>query len=138
MKKFFAALIAVLACSACLLSACGNDGLFTFVSVRMKGNGDGTVTAVAQNEFALGGAEMPVTLFLYTSESYETDVAKMTLLKSVESGGLKISEKANITLKVESESYFCARIEYELDGEPQFIQSDTIYYDLQGNRSAPR
>ena len=121
MKKFFATLIAVLACSACLLSACGNDGLFTFVSVRMKGNGDGTVTAVAQNEFALGGAEMPVTLFLYTSESYETDVAKMTLLKSVE-----------------SESYFCARIEYELDGEPQFIQSDTIYYDLQGNRSAPR
>ena len=56
----------VTACAAC--SSCNNAnraGTFVFLSVRLKGNGDGTVTAVAQNEFTLGSTVMPVKLTLY-------------------------------------------------------------------------
>lgn len=132
MKKAIAALC-LLACAACIFCSCGK-GIFAFVSVRMKGNGNGTVTAVAQNEFALSADEMPVALSLYFSESRD---AESELVESVEAN-LKFAQKVSFDYSVQSEGYFFARLEYTVDGETRFIQSDTVFYNTEGNRSAPR
>lgn len=132
MKKFFALTACALIAAALLLSSC--KGAFVFVSVRMRGNGDGTITAVAQNEFSAGGNAPEVTLSLYYSETYRTDASKMELAASVTPCPLKFSEKTSITHSVKAEGYYLARILYLIDGEPRYIQSDAIRYGTDGKR----
>lgn len=135
MKRRLIAAICALLSSLCLISACGggNDGLFVFLSVRMKGNGDGTLSVVAQNEFGLGSAEMPVKLMLYGSDGCFTDTDGATLIKSSEER-LGVSQKCEFIYEITSAGYYCAKIEYAVNGETRYIQSDTVYYDINGKR----
>ncbi len=135
MKKRLAAVICTLLCELCLFSACGggNGGLFVFLSVRLKGNGDGSISVVAQNEFGLGSAELPVTLQLYRSDGYRTDTRSMEKIKWAHER-LGVSQKCEFLYQIKSAGYYCARIEYILNGETKYIQSDTVYYDINGKR----
>lgn len=122
----------------CLFAAsCGAEGksnMFVFLSVRMKGNGDGTLTCVAQNEFSIGSFDLPVTLTLYLSEEYQTDVAKMTAADSSSCGDLNFLQTVRLDYEIQSQGYFCAQATYSVNGETQTIQSDTVRYDMQGKR----
>lgn len=135
MKKRIFSVICALLCALCIISACGggNDGLFVFLSVRMKGNGDGTISVVAQNEFGLGSAEMPVSLMLYGSDGFFTDADGATLIKSSKEQ-LGVSQKCEFVYEITSAGYYCARIEYAVNGETRYIQSDVVYYDVNGKR----
>lgn len=135
---------AILFCAVALFvlagcTSCKGEGqsqsLFTFLSVRMKGNGDGTITAVAQNELSLLPAVLPVTLTLYFASDMETDTSEMTRLKSVESDDLNIFQSLEIVWEVQDEGYFLAEISFSLNGETRYIKSDTIHYDTYGNRT---
>ena len=117
-------------------SACGESeaSAFSFLSVRMKGNGDGTVTAVAQNEFTLFSPPSEVVLTVYRADEYQTDVAKMEKIEQKSNGDLPFSEKLTILIDVEKESYFCARLTYTVNGTTQYLQSDTVRYNADGTR----
>lgn len=117
-------------------SACGENetSVFSFLSVRMKGNGDGTVTAVAQNEFTLFSPPSEVVLTVYRADEYQTDVAKMEKIEQKSNGDLPFSEKLTILIDVEKESYFCARLTYTVNGTIQYLQSDTVRYNADGMR----
>lgn len=140
MKKFLSVLSCFIICVCCIFAAScagghkGNDSAFVFLSVRIKGNGDGTVCAVAQNEFAIGSSVLPVTLSLYSAETFETDVDKMIKVQTISSEDLNIYKKLNIVANVETQSYFCARITYTVNGEIKNIQSDTVLYATDGKR----
>ena len=76
-KRFFAIILA----TTCLLFGCflggcakGKTGnAFTFLSVRIKGDGNGNITAYAAKEFSLFSPEISVTLTLFYDEfSFET------------------------------------------------------------------
>lgn len=134
-EKILSVLACAVLCFCCAFAAsCGNGGgsdyLFVFLSVRMKGSG-GTVTAVAQNEFAIGSAVLPVTLTLYSCRTYETDAAEMTEIKSVYCEDLNIFAALRLDAAAD-ESYFCARLTYTVNGENKTIQSDTVRYGAEG------
>lgn len=136
MKKLIFALAAFIAVCAAMLPACSsgdNCGTFCFLSVRLKGNGDGTVTAAAINEFSLGG-EMPVTLYLYRSETFADGTKEMQLEDKISSDGLAMTDKIEITCDVRGGGYFCAKAEYTADGETRYILSDVVHYDASGER----
>lgn len=132
MKKIFPILVCLLLCFTVLFSSCGNINVF--LSVRMKGNGNGTVTAFAQNEFAVGSASPSVTLEIYSSDVETADVKNMRLLDSVSSDGLAALEILMLTVAVQAESYLLARASYSVGGESGFIYSDVILYDAEGKR----
>ena len=136
MKKLIYALAAFIAVCAAMLPACSsgdNRGTFCFLSVRLKGNGDGTVTAAAINEFSLGG-EMPVTLYLYRSETFADGTEEMQLEDKISSDELAMTDKLEITCDVRGGGYFCAKAEYTADGETRYILSDVVHYDARGER----
>lgn len=140
MKKLIS--LCILICICCpLFCSCNategkNDSIFVFLSVRMKGNGDGTVTASAQNEFAIGYLILPVTLTLYSSETYQTGVENMTVAGSATSDDLNIFGKLNVVAEVGEHSYFCARVTYAAGGEERYLQSATVQYTGNGERVA--
>ena len=135
MKKLITAAICALAVCLLTFNGCkGGKNAFAFISVRMKGNGDGTVTAVAQNEFSLFGDKIPVTLSLYSCEEYTTDTEKMNLVSQTESEGLGAYKTLDITWQLAKESYFCARLDYSVNGDKKFILSDTVLYGADGKR----
>lgn len=138
MKKFLSVLISILLlASVACLCACAADGktpsFFMFASVRIKGNGDGTVTAVAQNEFSVGDPNVPVTLTLYRGDNYTADISQMQPLKSERSDGLSFWQTLRITADVD-EGYYCAVLEYAVNDEYKTIQSDTVHYNGNGKR----
>ena len=134
MKRLFIAVAALMLAVACAFSvSCadgGSDCLFAFLSVRLKGNGDGTVSAYAQNEFALTGCKIPVTLELYCSQSGED----YYLLKSVSSDGLGAFETLSVTAEVGETSAFYERIVYLAAGEIRYISSACVTYGTDGIR----
>lgn len=138
-KAVFALAAAIAAATVALFPACsdadGNAaGTFCFLSVRLKGNGDGTVTAVAINEFNTGGTKLPVTLCLYRSEEYEENTQDMQLLETAESDGLAMNEKIEIVCSADAGGYFCALAEYTINGETRQIFSDMVHYSAEGTR----
>ncbi len=100
----------------------------------MKGNGDGTVTAFAQNEFALCAAPLSVTLEIYTSDVGSIDFGDMKFVDSVSSDDLAAPDIIMLTFSVESESYYSARVLYSIGGESGELRSDVILYGVDGKR----
>lgn len=127
------AAVCLFAFSAC--SGCEKNGesAFVFLSVRLKGGG-GTVTAYAQNEFALGSNVIPVKLELYFSEEKKSDVRDMEAVGNAASDDLDIFEKLETSANVGGGGYFCAVLRYALNGETRLLQSEILYYDEDGGR----
>lgn len=137
MRRVAAALaIAAALCFLCLpLAACTGQSAFIFFSVRMKGNGDGTITAVAQNEFALGKGISRVQLNIYYSEEYCTDLQEMSLLDSRQTDSLGAFESFELITQAR-DGYYCAVAEYYAGGKSELLQSETVHYSAQGVRVA--
>lgn len=112
----------------------GAQSMFTFLSVRLKGNGDGSVTAVAQNEFCIGPQVLPVTLNLYYSDIYLSDLSEMTLKSSYFCEDLDIFQTVTLTEEVAAEGYFLAELCYLVNGEKNFIRTEAILYASDGLR----
>lgn len=139
MKRALSLLCALIALCCLFSASCAggeerNQSVFVFLSVRMKGNGDGTITAVAQNEFAIGSSVLPVTLTLYSSDTFQTNVGNMYEIESRATEDLNFLNIIEIVFKVQDDAYYCARIAYKVKGEYQYIQSDTLRYDKNGVR----
>lgn len=139
MKRILAvvlSLLAAFACAICPSCADGGDSqsAFTFLSVRMKGNGNGTITAVAQNEFSLLPVVLPVTLTLYRSERPATGADEMTVAQRRDTDDLNLFQSVEIVAEADGGGYFLAVASFVLNGEQLSISSDVIRYDGEGNR----
>ncbi len=112
-----------------------SENLCLFLSLRMKGNGDGTITAIAQNEFSIGNPVFPVCLRLYVSDVNTSDVSQMQLIDSVREDDLEAFRSVAVTYELTKAAYYCAVVEYYVNSEAKTQQCNTIYYDLNGNRA---
>lgn len=99
----------------------------------MKGNGDGTITAVGQNEFSIGDTVLPTTLIVYFAPTYEENEDNMSEVARCESGDLNLFQK--ITLNLEAENgYYLAVLRYTINDKPLIVKSDAVHYSERGNR----
>ena len=135
MKRAALAIIFAIVAALSSFPACSGGGLFTFLSVRIKGNGDGTVTAVAINEFTLFPSSVPVMLTLYRADA--AGQGEATEIDSAYSADLDMGKSRQLTAETGEGGYFYAEIEYVAGGSARHIQCGTVYYDAGGNACAP-
>ena len=128
-------LLLLLALCCSLASCAGGGNVFALLSVRLKGNGDGTVTAVARNEFALSPAALPVRLTLYVGAE-AGDVSEMRVAGCAQTDDLGLFAALEVSVSVEEPAYYCAEIVYIVHGEEEILQSGTVRYDASGTRVA--
>ena len=136
MKRLCRLLCALLLLAACLsFAACGGEGstVFALLSVRIRGNGDGTVTAVARNEFALGSAVIPVSLTLYRVSDAQ-DLSLRAVAASAQTDDLNFLASLEASAAVEGTAYYYAEIVYSVYGEEEVLASELVCYDAEGNR----
>lgn len=117
---------------SCSYIQTNSQNLFLFLSVRLKGNGDGTITAVAQNEFSICSSIHSVTLTIYYSSEQTDDTSHMLKINSISKEDLSIFQSITLNENIQNEGYYCAEIKYKLDEEIKCIQSELIYYDING------
>ena len=129
MKRISVLLSLLLLLAVCFsFASCAGEGnVFALLSVRLKGNGDGTVTAVARNEFAVGSSVLPVELTLYACSENISDTSRMQ-------ADLNLFSVIEVTVPVTEPAYFCAEIVYTVHGETQVLQSGVVRYDASGDR----
>ncbi len=136
-KRFFALILA----ATCLLFGCflggcvkGKTGnAFTFLSVRIKGDGNGNITAYAAKEFSLFSPEISVTLTLFYNEvSFEngTDGESVAVFKSSDIGA---DGKITATCAAK-DGYYFARLDYVLSGEARSVKTEVVRYSSDGKR----
>lgn len=136
MKRRYVIMCLFLLIACCIpFAGCGSGdpSVFVFLSVRMKGNGDGTITAVAQNEFELAHSAIPMELSVLFSENYETDASAMRIIKKEQISDLKPFGSFSVDVTA-ADGYFCAVVSYSVNGDVRYIQTETLQYDLNGNR----
>lgn len=136
MKRFSRLLCALLLLAVCLsFAACGGEGsaVFALLSVRIRGNGDGTVTAVARNEFALGPAVIPVSLTLYLVPDAQ-DLSRRAIAAQAQTDDLDFLASIEASAVVEGTAYYYAEIVYSVYGEEEVLASELVCYDAEGNR----
>ena len=107
--------------------------MFALLSVRIRGNGDGTVTAVARNEFALGSAVIPVSLTLYRVSDAQ-DLSLRAVAASAQTDDLNFLASLEASAAVEGTAYYYAEIVYSVYGEEEVLASEVVCYDAEGNR----
>ncbi|MCD8307382.1 MAG: hypothetical protein LUD51_04035 [Clostridia bacterium] len=128
-----ALLLACLCLAGCASSDEGNRYLFVFLSVRMKGNGDGTITAYVKNEFDIGPAIQDIELTVYYSEEYSISPSSMEAVATESADVLKAFKEDSVTVDAR-EGYYCAVVTYPITGLDRTMQSETIHYDSTGTR----
>ena len=134
MKRVFAIFLFVVLAMAALaattaLSGCPKDETFTFISLRLDGNGDGTVTAKVTNEFSLG-KKIDVCIDLYRSEKEEFGM----LVATSGNGSIDFGESIEVTHDTDGGGYFCARAIYIVQNRVRYMDSEILHYDADGNR----
>lgn len=130
MKKAICGFILAICAALFALSACA--GTFRFLSVRLKGE-DGTITAVAINEFDLSRGSVAVRLTIYRSD-VRTTAAEMQAIDSTYTADLATGERLELTADAGEGGWFCAVAEYTAEGATNYIECDPVHYDAQGNR----
>ncbi len=131
-----AAALLLLSCmcmTSCTTTESGNTYLFAFLSVRLKGNGDGTIRAYAKNEFDIGPSIKDVELSVYYSEEYRIETSGMEIVGSTQIEYLSAFSEYTMDVPAQ-DGYFCALISYPLNGQTRLLQSETIHYDATGTR----
>ncbi|MCD8295176.1 MAG: hypothetical protein LUE27_08050 [Clostridia bacterium] len=129
----FALLLSCLCLAGCASPDEGNKYLFAFLSVRMKGNGDGTITAYAKNEFDIGPAIQDVELTVYYSEEYSITPSSMEAVASEKADVLKAFKEICIPVEARN-GYYCSVVTYPITGLERTLQSETMHYDSTGTR----
>lgn len=144
-KLIVLSLLAVAVCSLVAFGAVGvaaegqdapqSRGLYTSISIRIDGDGNGNVSAIAKNEFTLGEARIPVYVYLYRSESYPEDYGDMILVASGYVSDLDIFHSLAATASTSGrQSYWSARVRYRLDnGDWQESMTGVTLFDAYGN-----
>ena len=136
MKRISVLLSLLLLLAVCFsFASCAGEGnVFALLSVRLNGNGDGTVTAVARNEFAVGSSVLPVELTLYACSENISDTYRMQAVSRTQTDDLDLFSAIEVTVPVTEPAYFCAEIVYTVHGETQVLQSGVVSYDASGDR----
>lgn len=136
MKRISVLLSLLLLLAVCFsFASCAGEGnVFALLSVRLKGNGDGTVTAVARNEFAVGSSALPVELTLYACSENISDTSRKQAVSRTQTDDLNLFSAIEVTVPVTEPAYFCAEIVYTVHGETQVLQSGVVRYDASGDR----
>lgn len=111
-------------------------GVFVTVGVKLQGNGDGTVSAIARNDFTLGNTILAVKVELYASVYFPMDYTEMQKVAWHETYDLNIFDTLSATSPTRGQQkYWCARVMYNKDGEGW--KSDVtpiILLDANGNK----
>ena len=109
-------------------------GLFVSVSIELKGNGNGTVSAIAENRFTLGNTVLMVRVELYASETMPMYYTDMELVASNSIGDLNIFKSISTTASTEGKAkYWCARVQYKKDSDGWTSKETSIlYYNANG------
>lgn len=110
-------------------------GIYVSVSIELKGNGDGTVSAIAENRFTLGSTVLQVFVELYASETFPYDISEMKKVGSYYSSDLNIFESISTTASTEGKAkYWCAKVMYNKDNKGWESKNTAILlYDANGN-----
>lgn len=111
-------------------------GVYVVVSVDLTGNGDGTVTARARNDFTLGTTVLAVKVELYASVDFPMDYTEMQKIAWNETYDLNIFDTLTATGPTRGrQKYWCARVLYNKDGEGWKTDvTPVILYDANGNK----
>lgn len=109
-------------------------GLLVAVSIELKGNGDGTVSAIAENRFTLGNTVLMVIVELYASDTMPMYYTDMELVASNSIGDLNIFNSISTTASTEGRAkYWCARVQYKKDSDAWTSkETNILYYDANG------
>lgn len=138
-------LLAVAVCSLVAFGAVGvvaeeqdapqTRGLYTSISIRLDGDGNGNVSAIAKNEFTLGEARISVYVYLYRSDSFTEDHNEMVLAASGYVTDLDIFHSLSATSSTSGcQSYWLARVRYRMDnGGWREAFTETMLFDANGN-----
>lgn len=112
-------------------------GVFVTVGVKLQGNGDGTVSAIARNDFTLGTTILAVIVELYASVYFPMDYTEMQKVAWNETYDLNIFDTLSATSPTRGEmKYWCARVMYNKDGEGwKSDVTPVIRYDANGNKA---
>lgn len=114
----------------------GTRGIYVEVSIRIKGNGDGTITATARNEFTLGPTELYVIVALFSSDEFQMSYEDMDQEAYNFSQDLNIFNEVSATASTGGKSkYWCAVIMYKKDSDDWRIKAtNCLHYDANGNQ----
>lgn len=136
-KRFFAFILAATCLLfGCFLGGCANgkgNNAFTFLSVRIKGDGNGNITAYAAQEFSLFSPEISVTLTLFYDEfSFKNDSDGETVAIS-KTNDIGADGKITATCAAK-DGYYFARLDYVLSGEARSVKTEVVRYSSDGKR----
>ncbi|HBK01761.1 MAG TPA: hypothetical protein DDY77_01850 [Clostridiales bacterium] len=136
-KRIFAfVLAATCLLFSCFLGGCANGktgNAFTFLSVRMKGDGKGNITAYAEKEFSLFAPEISVTLTIFYGETAVAGGGDGEKVACVSVDDIGAVGKVFATCAAK-DGYYFARLDYVLNGETRSVKTDTVCYSSDGKR----
>lgn len=109
-------------------------GLFTSISISLKGGGNGTVIATARNDFTLGTSVIIVYVELYSSETYQNTSSNMRYENSAMTKDLDIYQSISLTLSTNGQQrYWRARLRYKFDDANwAYKETETVLYNANG------
>ena len=136
--KFFVVLL-LIAFIAPTFAACAHsdkDVRPDYIALTSVGNGDGTVSFIAEN-ISKSKIELDVTINIYKADEYDAD--KYEEEKTLIAGGgtsvsIKYGEKHTVTTSTDGDGYFSAVAIYITRTFVSYIECDPVHYDAQGNR----
>lgn len=93
-------------------------GILVSVGIKVVPNGNGTVSAIAANNFTLGNTVLAVIVELYASVYFPMDYTEMQKVAWNQIDDLNIFQELSATSPTRGETkYWCARVMYNKDGE---------------------
>lgn len=105
-------------------------GFAVWLRLDLQGDYDGSVTAQATNNFAVGFDAVQLRLTLYYSAVQTNDAEDMTAVQTVFSQDLDIFQRIEISAPAADGGYWRAELVYRTNGSDwQQLQTDTLYFD---------
>ena len=110
-------------------------GVYVEVSVGIKGNGNGTITATARNDFTLGFTELYVTVGLFSSDEFTMFYEDMEMVTYNFTQDLDIFKEISTTASTNGVAkYWRAVVMYRKDTDDwKTISTPCMLYDGNGN-----
>lgn len=108
-------------------------GLYTNIEIELKVSGQ-TVTACAKNTFTFLPSEVPVEVYLYSSDILTEDYTRMTLESYGSIADLNMGKTLEVSASINgTPKFWMGYVKYRLDaGEWQTKHTDTIFVSATG------